>query len=44
MILVNYLLILCSNEVDEQIEYAIITREIYSVCGISSPGFCTVVH
>ena len=39
----NILLILYSDEIDEQIEYAIITREIYGLCGISSGGFCTGV-
>ena len=29
---------------EEQIEYAIITREIYSICGIDSPGFCEGVQ
>ena len=35
--------ILCSNEVDDQIEYAVFTREMYELCGISSGGFCTGV-
>ena len=39
----NILLILYSDEIDEQIEYVIITREIYRLCGISSGGFCTGV-
>ena len=40
----NKLLTLCSDEIDDQIEYAIITREIYSLCGISSGGFCAGVY
>ena len=41
---INILLILCSNEVAEQIEYVILTREIYYLCVISSGGFCNGVH
>ena len=43
IILSLYDIILCSNEVDDQIEYAIFTREMYELCGISSGGFCTGV-
>ena len=39
----NILLILYSDEIDEQIEYVINTREIYRLCGISSGGFCAGV-
>ena len=39
----NNLLTLRSDEVTEQIEYAIFTREIYGLCGMSSAGFCTGV-
>lgn len=35
--------IVCSNEIDDQIEYAIYTRNIYTLCGIQSGGFCTGV-
>ena len=37
------MLILCSNEIDDQIEYAILTRNIYDLCGVQSDGFCTGV-
>ena len=33
----------CSNQVDDEIEYAILTRNIYDVCGIESEGFCNGV-
>ena len=32
-----------SNEADDQIAYAIHTRDLYDLCEISSPGFCTGV-
>ena len=32
-----------SDEVDDQIEYAIITREMYRLCGVPSGGFCNGV-
>ena len=35
---------LYSDEIDEQIEYAINTRDIYSACGITSGGFCAGVN
>ena len=32
-----------SGGVSDQIEYAILTRDIYDLCGIESGGFCTGV-
>ena len=37
------MLSLCSEEVTDQVEHAIITREIYNLCEIPSDGFCTGV-
>ena len=34
---------LYSNVLHEQIDYAILTRDIYGLCGISSGGFCAEV-
>ena len=31
------------SEVYEQIEYAILTRDIYGLCGVTSGEFCTEV-
>ena len=38
-----YSINVCSNEVYDQIESAILTRDIYSLCELQSPGFCTGV-
>ena len=32
-----------SDEVEDQIEYAILAKEIYTLCGVQDPGFCTGV-
>ena len=31
---------LCSDDVNRQIEYAILTRDIYTLCDIESAGLC----
>ena len=36
-------LLIYSDEVDDQIEYVIITREMYRLCGVPSGGFCNGV-
>ena len=41
--LVFFIFIHCSAEVFDQIEYRILTREIYSLCNIASGGFCNGV-
>ena len=38
-----FILMHCSNDVAEQIEYAIVTGEIYSLCNTASGGFCNGV-
>ena len=38
-----YSIYVCSNKVYDQIESAILTRDIYPLCGLQSPGFCTGV-
>ena len=32
-----------SEEIDDQIEYAVLAREIFTLCGVQNPGFCTGV-
>ena len=39
----NLCINLYSNNVNRQIEYAIITRDIYELCGVSPSGFCNGV-
>ena len=34
---------LCSNSVFDQVDFAIFTREMYRICGVSSSGFCAEV-
>ena len=32
-----------SEEIDDQIEYAVLAREIFTLCGVQNPGLCTGV-
>ena len=35
----------CSIELsDDPVEYIVLTREIYSICDMENPGFCTGVR
>ena len=45
MILLIYVLIICTDSIDsvDQIEYRILTDDVYSLCGVTSAGFCNLV-
>lgn len=32
-----------SQEIDDAIEYVILAREMFTLCGVQDPGFCTGV-